>query len=310
MRRLSLALPFLTLGILGATYSPVLAQSEVLEIDSLPRGPVREFSPGTAVMPLADSSVTEDPQNANKSDSAVSPEKAATLVTTPAGEKQVSAARDSGFTIEMDRSLGKNADKSLSLALLGALILPGTGEFYLRESGQAKPFLLVELGFWASLCVSWWSMDSHLQSARNIASDYAGIDASNKSVAFLNTMSEYRSYLEKEHRNDSYELSQILSGKRDGRYDIPSSPENYWDFGSSNTPENTRHWKTFQSTLRYYRASKIALTFAIGGLALNRVAALAHTLRLYRRTASQGLSWQAIPEFGPNSAGVKWVCAF
>lgn len=309
MRRPNLAIIAFAMGTLSAAFSPALAQSEILEVDSLPQGKSLSPASPTTAAPPEPTSNTDGAEAAQKKDSAMLPAAAAASPPASLEDRRNAATADSGFTIEVDRSLGKNADKSLTLALLGALILPGTGEIYLQEKSQAKSFLLVDLGFWASLLVSWWSMDSYLQSARNVASDYAGIDASNKSVAFLNTMSEYRSYLEKEHRNDSYELSQILSGKRDGRYEIPSAPENYWDFGSSNTPENTRHWKTFQSSLRYYRASKIALTFAIGGLALNRVAAMAHTLRLYRRTA-QGLSWQAIPEIGPNSAGMRWVCAF
>jgi hypothetical protein len=226
-------------------------------------------------------------------------------------ENEVTAVSvDSGFTVEVDHGLARNADKNLALALLGSALLPGTGEIYLRQANQGKPFMLVEAGFWATFLIAWWSSDSYLQSARNQASEFAGLDAANKSEKFLNTMSDYRSYLEKEHRNDSYELAQILSGKRDGKYDIAATPENYWDFGSSNTPENTRHWKTFQSTLRYYRASKIALTFAVGGLAMNRIVALAHTLRLYRHTTTKGLSWQALPEIGPDWAGGRLVYGF
>jgi hypothetical protein len=217
---------------------------------------------------------------------------------------------DNGFTIEVDKSLGKNADKQLVWALLATAVLPGSGEVYLREPKQGRGFLLAEVGFWGVFFMSLWSQDAYLQSARNQASEYAGIDASHKGVGFLNTMSEYRSYLEKEHRNDSYELAQILSGKRHGNYDIPANSENFWDFGSSNTPENTQHWKSFQSSLRYYRASKVVFTFAVGGLALNRVVALAHTLRLYRRTANQGVSWQAFPILDADRAGGQLAVTF
>jgi len=265
---------------LGVVVLPVQAQKEVLEADDGPRIEVSD---------TAGRGQTE------------------TVIPNPSA---ANGSRDSGIVIAVAEDLRKNADKNLGLALLGAAVLPGLGEIYLREPDQAKPFLLVEAGLWASVFLSLWSRDSYLQSARNQASEYAGIDASSKGEAFLNTMSDYRSYREKEHRNDSYELAQILSGKRDGNYGIPATAENDWDFGSSNTPENTRHWKSFQATLRYYRASKVALTFAVGGLAMNRLVALAHTMRLYRHSAGRGLAWHFLPDLGPETAGGHLAVSF
>lgn len=207
------------------------------------------------------------------------------------------------ITVEVDPAQSVNKDKSLALAMFSSAVLPGTGELYLREQGNAKAFLLAEAGFWASLYVALMARESYLTSARNHASEYAGIDASGKSSAFLETMATFRSYQEKQHRQDSYELAQILSGKRDRDYPIKPVEANYWDFGSSANPENTRNWKAFQSTLRYYRASKVAMSFAIGALALNRLASLANTLRVYRGTSSRGLGLQLSPDFGPESAG-------
>jgi hypothetical protein len=205
---------------------------------------------------------------------------------------------DREITIEMDTARGKNAERSLGIALLGSAILPGTGEAYLREQGSAKAFLLAEAGFWAGLFIAWQSRESHLQSARNYASEYAGADVSGQGSAYLERLATYRSYREKEHRQDSYELAQVLSGE-----EVASMPE--WDFGSSNTPENTAHWRQYQSVMRHYRAAKVGMSFAIGALVLNRAASMAHTLRVYRRTSGKGLSYRFDPEFGPDGSGMR-----
>ncbi|MEO6095467.1 MAG: hypothetical protein ABIW76_07255 [Fibrobacteria bacterium] len=214
-------------------------------------------------------------------------------------------------TIEVDPGQSRNKNKSLPLAMLFSATLPGSGEFYLNEKGNAKAFLLTEAGVWATLYVAFLARESYLSSARNYASEHAGIDGSSKSPAFLETMATFRAYQEKQHRQDSYELAQILSGKRDGNYDIRSMEANYWDFGSSVNPENTGNWRTFQQTLRYYRASKVAISFAIGALALNRLVSLANTLRVYKGTSARGLGMmEVIPEIGPDNTGARVSLGF
>lgn len=214
------------------------------------------------------------------------------------------------LVIEVDEDQSRNEGKSLPLAMFCSAVLPGTGEYYLEDKGKARTFLLVEAGFWASLYVAWMAKGSYLQSARSHAAEYAGIDAGDKSEKFLETMAVYRSYQEKQHRQDSYELSQVLSGKREQDYDIRPEPGNYWDFGSSANPENTRNWRTYQSTLRYYRASKVAMSFALGALALNRLASLMNTLQTYKRTSAKSVGWELTPDFGPEYAGTRLTVHF
>jgi hypothetical protein len=249
--------------------------------------------------PVADSS---GPAPSGADTAAAKPEAAAA----PAQE-----ASDSGdVVIEVDKNQSRNKDKSLPLAMALSAVLPGAGEYYLGEKGKAKAFFLIETGFWASLYVAIVAQDSYLQSARNYASEFAGIDASGKDAAFLETMANYRVYQEKQHRQDSYELAQILSGKREQDYDIKPDPANYWDFGSASAPENTEHWRTFSSTLRYYRASKVAMSFAIGALALNRLASIVNALTDYKRTSARGLSFDVTPDLGPESAGTRLTVRF
>ncbi|HEX2612128.1 MAG TPA: hypothetical protein VHO02_00850 [Fibrobacteria bacterium] len=213
------------------------------------------------------------------------------------------------ITIELDTARGRNADRSLALALIGSAVLPGVGEAYLGETRTAKSFLLAEAGFWAGFFISLQARESYLQSARNYASEYAGADAGGQGPGYLERLATYRSYHEKEHRQDSYELAQVLSGK-----DVAEMPD--WDFGSANTPENTDHWRDYQSIMRHYRGAKVAMSFAVGAMALNRAASVAHTLRVYRRTSGKGLTvvspppFRFDPEFAADGGGMRLTVNF
>jgi TM2 domain-containing membrane protein YozV len=217
------------------------------------------------------------------------------------------------FTIEIDSSSTRNKDKSLGLALLASAAVPGMGEAYLGQPGSAKAFLLTEVGFWAAVFVAVQARDSYLQSSRNYVAEFADADADGKNEAWLNKAGDFRAYAANQHRQgptDSYELAQILNGDRDGDYPIEATAENAWDFGSSNTPQNTANWMRYRSTLRHYRGAKVALSFAVGALALNRIASLAHTLRAYRRSSGKGLSWRVEPLLGPGETGGRLALNF
>jgi len=284
---------------------------ETPAVDSAPAAPAATPAPSPASAPQAGQAGQGAPQgNAPATPAAAHTDSVKAAAPAASAPEIENPSNSEDITVEVDPRQSRNQDRSLGLAMLYSAVLPGTGELYLREKPNAKAFLLAEAGFWASLYVAFMARESYLNSARNYASDYAGIDASGKSSAFLENMANYRSYLEKQHRQDSYELAQILSGKRSGDYDIKPVESNYWDFGSSANPENTRHWNTFQSTLRYYRASKVAISFAVGALALNRLASLANTLRVYKHTSAKTLGLNLTPEIGPESVGSQLTLRF
>lgn len=213
------------------------------------------------------------------------------------------------ITIELDTSRARNADKSLGLALFASAVLPGAGEAYLGEGRSARSFLLTEAGFWAGLFISYQMRESYMQSARNHASQHAGADAARWGETMLERAASYRASHETERRQDSYEMYYILANN--GRELALAEPDHpYWDFGSSNTPENTRNWKEYQSVMRHYRGAKVAMSFAVGALVLNRAASMAHTLRVYRRTSGKGLSYRFDPEWGPESSGIRLSVTF
>lgn len=292
------------------TQAPVPAPVEI-EVDALS---APDAAGGKAAAPVTQPAQPSAPETPPAPAPAPIAAPAPTAPPAPMAPPEIAAGNEApgpdDVTIEVDPGQSRNKDKSLPLAMLLSAALPGSGEYYLHEKGNAKAFLLTEVGFWASLYVAYMARNSYLSSARSYASEYAGIDASSKSPKFLETMAVYRSYQEKQHRQDSYELSQILSGKRDRKYDIPPLESNYWDFGSLANPENTDRWRTFQQSLRYYRSSKVAISFAIGALALNRLASLANTLRVYKSTSSRGLGLEVFPEIGPDYTGARVSLGF
>ncbi len=301
-------------GLCAALAAPSRA-SEILETETpeieAPRIEAPEVEAPEAATPAAAADSAKPDPSAVSPTAAPAAAPVAEPTAAPAAVPEAEVPAGEGdILVEIDPRQSRNRDRSLALAMLYSAALPGAGELYLREKPNAKAFLLFEAGFWASLYVAFVARESYLSSARNYASEYAGIDASGKNAAFLETMANYRSYQEKQHRQDSYELAQILSGKRVRDYDIKPEDGNYWDFGSSANPENTRHWNTFQSTLRYYRASKVAISFAVGALALNRLVSLANTLRVYRHTSGKGLGLNVTPEIGAESAGARLTLRF
>lgn len=217
-------------------------------------------------------------------------------------------AGDGEITIELDTARARNADKSRALALFASAVLPGAGEAYLGETRSARSFLLAEAGFWAGLFISYQMRESYMQSARHNVSHHAGADAARWGETMLERAAAYRASHEHEHRQDSYEMYYVLSNGRELALDYPDHP--YWDFGSSNTPENTRNWKEYQSVMRHYRGAKVAMSFAVGALVLNRAASVAHTLRVYRRTSGKGLGYRFDPEWGPESSGIRLSVTF
>jgi hypothetical protein len=229
----------------------------------------------------------------------------------PAGAQSFDIETTQGreFTIEADTSRGKNAGKSLGLALAASAVLPGAGQHYLQEPRSARAFWLAEAGFWAGLFISSRVKADQMQSARHLASAYAGANAAGQGEAYLERLAVYRSYYEKEHRQDSYELAQVLAGQELEALEP-------WDFGSAADPENTARWDEYRSVMRHYRGAKVAMSFAVGGLVLNRVVAMAHTLRVYRRTSGKGLAqvspppYRFVPEFGPEYSALKLHVTF
>lgn len=202
---------------------------------------------------------------------------------------------NSDITISIDTTQSKNVGKSLGLALGLSSLVPGAGEWYLKDSKSAKSLILIDVGFWAGVWMSLVAMDTYLSSAQSYASQYGGLEGDGKSIDFLTTMSNFRSYQEKQNRRDSYEFNQTLSGKPSSEWDIAPTPENYWDFGTPLDPQNTQNWRAFRESVKMYGRAKVVRNWMVGGLIIGRMVSFFNTLNLYRSTSVEGLSYRDTP---------------
>lgn len=194
------------------------------------------------------------------------------------------APRAPGVVVRLDTSAPAMARKSIWLASGLSLLLPGAGEQYLGASTRAKTFFAVELVSVAAAWLSWRTREDALISARELASRYAGADAQDKPISFLELMAQYRSRRPVGTRHDSYDEAMLLSGQNPDRQ-FPLTDSYTWDWGSSENPENDAHLRSFESQLRTYRASKIALSFSLGAMGVSRILSLADVLWLHRRAS-------------------------
>jgi hypothetical protein len=174
--------------------------------------------------------------------------------------------------------------KSVWIATGLTLLLPGAGEQYLGATTRAKVFFATELVSVAAAWLSWRNREDALISAREIASRYAGADAQNKPIEFLELMGQYRSRRPVGTRHDSYDEAMLLSGQATDRQ-FANTDSYVWDWGSTENPENDAHLRTFESQLRTYRASKVALSFSLGAMGVSRILSLADVLWLHRRAS-------------------------
>lgn len=186
--------------------------------------------------------------------------------------------------IRLDTSASRTAKRSVWAAAGLSLLLPGAGEQYLGATTRAKVFFATELVSVAAAWLSWRNRDDALVSARELASRYAGADAQDKSISFLELMGQYRSRRQVGNRHDSYDEAMLLSGQSPERI-FPNSDTYTWDWGSTENPDNDSHLRSYESQLRVYRASKVALSFSLGAMGVSRILSLADVLWLHRRAA-------------------------
>lgn len=186
--------------------------------------------------------------------------------------------------VGLDTNDRKVARKSVWAAAGLSLLLPGAGEQYLGATGRARFFFTTELFYVAAAYISWRNQQDALVSAREMANRYAGAQADGKSLEYLELMSQYRSRRPVGSRHDSYDEAMLLSGQSPERQ-FPDASEYAWDWGSTENPENDAHLRSFESQLRVYRASRVALSFSVGAMAVSRLVSLADVLWLRRRAA-------------------------
>lgn len=194
---------------------------------------------------------------------------------------------------------GASRDHRSTWAAVGlTILLPGAGHRYLGHNTGAAVWMTTDLLLWSGLAVAWQMGDLYIQDAAEIANRYAGASlGSDPEVAFLETMRDWRSRRPVAGRRDSYDEAMLQQGlATDARWAQDAAHD--WDWGSPENPENNEHIARFEDALKGYRTSRIAMTYAAGGLLVSRAIAIADVLRIRRKSASRaGIHALVVPRF-------------
>ncbi len=177
-----------------------------------------------------------------------------------------------------------------------SLLLPGMGHRWIGRSSRAPLFHALDLLGFTALVVSWQMGDRSLESATEIANRHAGSSlGDDPDPDLLSAMRNYRSRRPQAGRHDSYDEAMLLSGKST-TWQFPDDDAHDWDWGSRETPENDVNLRSFESQLRTWRASRVALYSAAGTLVVLRLAAALDVLRLNRSSAARaGIALETKP---------------
>lgn len=177
-----------------------------------------------------------------------------------------------------------------------SLLLPGMGHRWIGRSKRAPIYHALDLLGVTALVVSWQMGNRSLESATEIANRNAGSSlGSDPDPDLLSAMRNYRSRRPQAGRHDSYDEAMLLSGKST-TWQFPDDASHDWDWGSRENPENDAHIRSFESQLRTWRASNLALYSAAGTLVVLRVVSALDVLRLNRSSAARaGIAFETNP---------------
>lgn len=207
-----------------------------------------------------------------------------------------------GAEVVLDTSVRATRGPSTWGAVGLSLLLPGSGHRYAGAAGSAPWYHAADLVGWAALFVAWRSGRSALSSAAEIANRYAGASlGSSPDEELLSAMRNFRSRRPVAGRHDSYDESQILSG-RSTTYQFADDASHDWDWGATDNPDNNAHLRAFENQYRKWRTSQVALYASAGSLALLRLAATMDVLRIQRSSAARA---GIVVEGTPTPDGVR-----
>lgn len=145
--------------------------------------------------------------------------------------------------------------KSVTLAVVLSLIVPGTGEWYAGNFDSGKYFLIADGAFWLTYAGFEHRGDWLREDARSFGATHANANFSNKDDQYFVNVGSYLS-------RDDYNLARL----RDRRYDqLYTVQEYHWQWNSDANRLRFRDLRV-QSDRMYENAK-----FAIGALVINRL---------------------------------------
>jgi hypothetical protein len=204
---------------------------------------------------------------------------------------------------------GLLAEYSLPKAALFSVVVPGSGQLYLKKSTKAGVFFSTELAFLFSYFRFRSERDWKINSYQTYAENIISLEK-NSSEFFYKRV---QTYFSSEEYNDA-----VRKYARDVYLIFNSDTESYHEFLEDNllTEEESWHWQTesnwnkYKTMRREKQDYEIYTNFAVGALILNRVVSVidaALTTKKLNRIAKQ-LSIQ--PDFSKNGFEVSYEVSF
>ncbi|MGL1936950.1 MAG: hypothetical protein OCD01_18125 [Fibrobacterales bacterium] len=214
---------------------------------------------------------------------------------------------DSGGENESDER------KSIGVAIGLSLLLPGSGEAYLGSKFRQKVFLTSEVVSWLVTGTAYVMREQYKTTAHAYAIRWAGATGAPKNIEYMERMEKFRSrngvdgQPNAQGEYDNYNLYLQRNGQAlDSEY--PNSTPYMWDWGTSDNPENSRHWDRYGEILSKYRRAEIVVKASIGALILNRVISAVSVVQFYKSNSLNNL--QAVPLILDERPGVLVVVGF
>ena len=198
--------------------------------------------------------------------------------------------------VQIDTAGSGTSERSTVAAMGLSLLVPGWGHRYLGYNSRATPYFATDLVGWVALLGTWLTSQAALSNAAEIANRYGNANlGSDPDPDLLSAIRSYRSRRAVSGRHDSYDEAMILSGKNP-ELEFPDDEAHSWDWGTRENPENDIHIQSFESQVRLWRGSQVAMFATVGSLVVVRLVAAMDVLRLNRSAASRaGISLETRP---------------
>ncbi len=172
----------------------------------------------------------------------------------------------------------KTDKKSVGLAILYSLILPGMGELYAGDYSLGKYLTIADGVFWGFAAgfniYGNWQKDNY----QSYAATQAGVSLDGKDDLYFATIADY---VDVEQYNRIQELNRDFGE----RYGVES---HYWNWGdNTNRREYRNMWTSSESAYNNVR-------FAVGALIVNRLVSAINAVRLvarYNKNLDEEMSW-------------------
>ena len=199
------------------------------------------------------------------------------------------------------QNLIESQKKSVGLAIVYSLLLPGMGELYAESYESGKYFTIAEGVLWGTYIgintYGNWQEDRY----KSYAEVNAGVNIQGKDDDYFSTISEYVSI-------EQYNNEKALERNFDEMLD---ENKYFWKWTSEDR-------KTYRSMWVSSEQSYNSLRFVVGALIINRIASAINAVRLvsaYNKQQAEELSWNIYAGFEntinlPNNFTINFQKSF